>query len=103
MNVVYAKYSAWVSPSVQIVEGEAWRADDPIVQKYPQKFADLPKIVRTTLPRHLQGEPPVEQATAAPGEKRTTRRPRKSTAAAPSEPEASSVPEAPVEGGPDGE
>lgn len=73
MRVVYAKFTTWVNESTQIVEGEAWRSDDPIVKARPDWFSDMPKIVRTTLPRHLQGEPPVEQATAAPGEKRVTR------------------------------
>lgn len=88
MKIVYARFTTWVTSSVQIIEGEAWRADDPIVKKRPEFFAELPKIVRTTLPRHLRAEPPieppveppVEQATAAPGEKRTTRHTtRKST------------------------
>lgn len=73
MHVVYAKYTTWVNAATQIVEGEAWRADDPIVKAHPEKFGELPKIIRTTLPRHLRAEPPVEQATAAPGEKRVTR------------------------------
>jgi hypothetical protein len=81
MHVVYAKFTSWVTPSVQIVEGEAWRADDPIVRLHPDWFSDLPKIVRTTLPRHLQVDPPVEQATAAPGELRVVR-PRADQAAA---------------------
>lgn len=77
MHVVYAKYTTWVNAATQIVEGEAWRADDPIVKAHPEKFGELPKIIRTTLPRHLRAESPVEQpveqATAAPGEKRVTR------------------------------
>lgn len=74
MKVVYALFTSWVNANLQIVEGEAWRADDPVVQSHPDWFGDTPKVVRTTLPRHLQGEPPVEQATAAPGEKRATTR-----------------------------
>lgn len=85
MQVVYAKYTTWVSPSVQIVEGEAWRADDPVVRQHPEKFAELPKVVRTTLPRHLRGEPKpepvVEQATRAPGEQRPTRVRRRTSGA----------------------
>lgn len=73
MQVVYALFTSWVSAELQIVEGEAWRADDPVVKSHPDWFGDTPKVVRTTLPRHLQAERPVEQATAAPGEKRTTR------------------------------
>lgn len=88
MQVVYAKYTTWISPSVQIVEGEAWRADDPVVAKHPEKFDSLPKVIRTTLPRHLRGEPVVEQATAAPGERRATRRPAARKKAADSSSEA---------------
>jgi hypothetical protein len=73
MDIVYAKFTTWVTPEVQIVEGEAWRADDPIVRRRPDWFQVLPKIIRTTLPRHLRVDPPVEQATAAPGELRVVR------------------------------
>lgn len=69
-GVVFAAYTTWVSPSVQIVEGEAWRDDDPVVKAHRDKFQTQPKVVRTTLPRHLRNQPPVEQATAAPGELR---------------------------------
>jgi hypothetical protein len=41
-------------------EGELIRADDPAVKKWPEKFG----------PPNLPHEPRVEQATAAPGEKR---------------------------------
>lgn len=73
MKVVYAACTMWISSDVQIVEGEAWRADDPVVQRRPELFKDTPKVVRTTLPRHLRQERPVEQATAAPGEMRATK------------------------------
>jgi hypothetical protein len=72
MDIVYAKFTTWVTPAVQIVEGEAWRADDPIVRRRPDWFQKLPKVVRTTLPRHLR-DVVVEQATAAPGEVRVTK------------------------------
>lgn len=50
-------------------KGEAWYADSPLVRSYPDMFSAKPTEV---FPRNW--EPPVEQATAAPGEKRNTRR-----------------------------
>lgn len=45
--------------------GEAWAADDPLVLLHPGMFTlDLAKL-RRSVPR------PVEQMTAAPGERRT--------------------------------
>jgi hypothetical protein len=43
--------------SVLVTEGEVYRADDPVVRKYPKHFAP-------------QRSERIEQATAAPGEKR---------------------------------
>ena len=45
--------------AVQIVEGWPYDEDDPIVRQFPHLFSDV--------------SPVVEQATAAPGEKRATR------------------------------
>jgi hypothetical protein len=83
MQLVYAKATVWVTSSVQLREGEAWFADDPLVKAHADLFMDTPKIVRTTLSRREIAErdpAPVEQATRAPGERRTTRRPRKRAA-----------------------
>jgi len=44
---------------VPLRRGDAWDSDDPLVRERPDLF-----------------EHPVEQATAAPGEKRSTRRPQ---------------------------
>ena len=52
-----------------IHKGSAWYADSPLVQSYPDMFAAKPTEV---FPRNWVA--PVEQATAAPGEKRATRR-----------------------------
>jgi hypothetical protein len=90
MQLVYAKGTAWVTPSVQLHEGEAWVADDPLVKRRPDLFTDTPKIVRTTLTRQQiaeRDEAPVEQATRAPGERRATRRPRKRAEQPPPQPE----------------
>jgi hypothetical protein len=50
-------------------KGEVWHADCPMVQAHPALFSPDPPEV------HPRGwSPPVEQATAAPGEKRDTGR-----------------------------
>lgn len=47
---------------------QVWSADDPFVRARPDLFADEPLSVNRT------GEPPIERATARPGEKRTVRK-----------------------------
>ena len=75
MRVVYAKQSVSVMMpegySVMVPLGTHWSADDPVVLANPDLFSDDP--------RHgVYGQPPAEpdaeQATAAPGERRNTRR-----------------------------
>jgi hypothetical protein len=44
--------------SVLVIEGETFRADDAVVKKYPKHFT------------RTDSAPVIEQATAAPGEKR---------------------------------
>lgn len=71
---VYAKQNAATTHrgrTVRTKRGEAWHASDPLVREHPDLFAADPPTVRGT-----PAEGPVEQATAAPGEKRTTRRTR---------------------------
>lgn len=53
----------------QVKEGQAWHADHPLVKDHPDAFSSEPLVI---YPRGW--EAPVEQATAAPGEKRATRR-----------------------------
>jgi len=53
--------------------GTPWHADHPIVTANPDLFGDEPHH-DDVLPRGWKVEPAVEQATAAPGEKRTARR-----------------------------
>ena len=78
-KVVFAKTSAVLAHGgqrVPIRAGEPWDGDDSLVKSYPDMFADGVAAVRsTTDPR---GYTEVEQATRAPGEKRTVRRPRTS-------------------------
>ena len=56
-----------------IQRGSAWYADHPIVVANPNLFTDDPPEV---LPRGWTPAPVVEQATSAPGELRTARRPK---------------------------
>lgn len=71
MNVVYAK-GLFVVNGLTIAPGTVWPADDPIVRANPQGFTadpeESPGFCRTTRD--------VEQATAAPGERRNIRRGR---------------------------
>lgn len=50
------------SPAGFVAAGDIYEAEHPIVKKHPERFEPL-KV-------HRAGKPPVEQATAAPGEKR---------------------------------
>lgn len=56
-------------PAWTVTQDSWWPADHEVVRAHPEWF-DLPKKPARAKPP----EPPVEQATAAPGEKRTTRR-----------------------------
>lgn len=47
---------------VRLVAGDPWWADDPFVRARPELFNDRPAVI--------YGQRPVEQASAAPGEKR---------------------------------
>jgi hypothetical protein len=56
--------AGFVCPLGSFVAGQLYRSDDPVVVKYPMQFRAL-KVLST-----VKREPRVEQATAAPGEKR---------------------------------
>jgi hypothetical protein len=82
MRAVYARRTAAVSlPSgavVGIQQGTHWPADDPVVKANPDMFSDDPRH-GMLFSRPLQADdypdaPVVEQATAAPGERRNVRR-----------------------------
>lgn len=69
-NIVVAKQTAHISHAGQrwrIIRGQAWDPSDPLVKAFPDLFAADGRVVHRSVPA-------VEQATAAPGEKRTTRR-----------------------------
>lgn len=64
----------WEGSRVRINPDQRWRADDPFVLARPELF--------DTDPARVDGsryEPPVERATDAPGERRSTPSRRKST------------------------
>lgn len=70
INVVYATTDSWITPTVLTRRGEVWAADDPVVAQHPDAFTDDPDqagVVRRSGPAPA---PVVEQATAAPGERR---------------------------------
>lgn len=73
-KTVFATFSTWVTPTVHINRGEAWDSDDPVVRSHPDWFTDSPdEFARRTADAGAQApEPVVEQATAAPGERRMT-------------------------------
>ena len=50
---------------VQLREGDAWAADDPVVIAHPGLFSDYPLNPRRSVPATV-----IEQTTAAPGETR---------------------------------
>jgi len=78
MRAVFATTTASVpmpgGHSVVVRFGSHWPADDPVVVAHPDLFSDDPRYgISASAP--IPEERPVEQVTAAPGEKRATRRP----------------------------
>jgi hypothetical protein len=82
MKIVFAKEPRVIAHGGQRIAlrpGEPWDGDDPLVTEYPDAFVDGPSTVRSTRDASglvAVGEPPVERATRAPGEKRNVRRPK---------------------------
>jgi hypothetical protein len=79
IETVYAVDTAHVmmegGASALVRKGDHWPADDPVVRTNPQLFSRDPRYgMRYTVEPTGYDDPPVEQATAAPGEKRNTRR-----------------------------
>jgi hypothetical protein len=80
MDVVYAK--DWVHATVngnirRFPPGSHWPADDPYVRANPGQFSGDPRYhlaFTEVRPGYLGDEPAVEQASAAPGERRRTGR-----------------------------
>ena len=69
---VFAVQSALVGRGVSVAKGDVFHASDPLVHAHPELFSRTPPTVRST----PGWSPPadVEQATAAPGERRTVKR-----------------------------
>jgi hypothetical protein len=61
--------------SGQVPKGSHWPADDPIVLANPDLFSDDPRWGMLYSVEPDGYDAPVEQTTAAPGERRATRRP----------------------------
>jgi|GEM_PF-3414296 len=57
----------WKGDDYHLRAGSVWLADDPLVLAYPGMFSDAPAVVETSGGAVYRG---VEQASAAPGEKR---------------------------------
>lgn len=76
MNLVFANASCSITDGngmiYQLRRGEPWDADDPLVVSRPTFFSKVPVTARSS--RVGSGFVDVEQATAAPGEKRNTKR-----------------------------
>jgi len=75
MAVVYATFSTWVTPTVQIERGEIWDADDPVVASHPDWFTSDPSAFARRSAADVYSAANaetgrVEQATSDPGEKR---------------------------------
>jgi hypothetical protein len=83
MSAVF-KYVFATADAVLIVKGRkhsttrgwAYHVDDPLVKTHPDCFTDQPLLAASTPGWEPPVDEPVEQATAGPGEKRTTRRAR---------------------------
>lgn len=85
MDVVYANTDASIpldtGLAARVRKGEHWVASDPLVQEHPELFSsDARYGARYTVRPDEMAEPPgrapVETATAAPGETRSTSRRR---------------------------
>lgn len=72
MEVVFATDDCsvrWDGGVVRLSKSQPWDASDPFVRANPGFFSADPSLVARTRPYRA----PVEQASAAPGEKRTAR------------------------------
>jgi hypothetical protein len=76
MELKYAQVTCVTSADgmlVNLTAGEAWDADDPFVKARPDLFANQPPFVRRFEGGLVQSFV-VEEASAAPGERRATKR-----------------------------
>jgi hypothetical protein len=74
VKIVYATSTTSITDASGLAftlhRGEVWDADDPLVKLKPQFFSETPVIARVS---QGEGWEVVEQATAAPGERRKIR------------------------------
>ncbi|HEY9418388.1 MAG TPA: hypothetical protein VIQ30_26800 [Pseudonocardia sp.] len=78
MDVVYATTTTVVTlggAQHRVQKGTHWPADDPIVAAQPSIFSTDPRYGLAFTREPAGYGDPVEQATAAPGERRAMRRP----------------------------
>lgn len=80
MKVVYASCEVAVVPLAngtqhRVVKGSHWPDDDPVVLAQPSLFSEDPRygLNYSSEPEGYDA-PPIEQATAVPGERRQVRR-----------------------------
>jgi hypothetical protein len=79
MDIVYATTTAYIPLTdggrILVRAGSHWPADDPVVVAQPSIFSADPRyglsFTAEPIDEKRAPEPPIEQATAAPGEKRT--------------------------------
>lgn len=70
MQIVFAR-ETFIAGHITVIAGSHWPADDPLVVAHKKLFTDDPTFGMSS---SAPVAPVVEQATAAPGEKRATRR-----------------------------
>jgi hypothetical protein len=72
-DVVYATFSTWVTPTVQVEKGQIWDANDPVVRSHPDWFtADPSAFARKSVNEvFTAANATSESMSAAPGEKRS--------------------------------
>jgi hypothetical protein len=73
MSLVFASSTCSVrhaGNTIRLEAGQCWAADDPFVLARPELFTATPSIVFRTASKGVA----VEQATKAPGERRTIKR-----------------------------
>ena len=79
MDIVYPVNDATLTlangAQATVRRGQHWSAADPVVREKPDAFTTDPRygLAFSTPPAEM-ADPPVEQATAAPGERRNVRR-----------------------------
>lgn len=79
MAVVYATFSTWVTPTVQVERGEIWDSADPVVTSHPDWFTSDPAqfarkssaAVYTQSNAEVAPNRIAEAATVEPDEKRS--------------------------------